>query len=123
MTTGSVLGGTDSNVAFDNPQTGDVIVYDAINNVWVNDTAPPAVVPTGAALPENSTNGLFFYNTTSDKLYFFFNRWKEILWNEITSLDGGTSSTTMFDIIVDNGNSSTEVFAGTYDNGNSATQF
>jgi hypothetical protein len=123
MTTGSTLGGTDSNVKFDNPQQGDVIVYDGLNNVWINDSAPPAVVPTGAVLPENSTNGLFFYNTTSDKLYFFFNQWKELLWNEITSLDGGTSSTTVFDIVVDNGNSSTEVFAGTYDNGNSATQF
>lgn len=123
MTTGSVLGGTDSNVKFDNPQQGEVIVYDGANNVWINDTAPPVVVPTGSVLPENSTDGLFFYNTTSDKLYFFFNQWKEILWNEIVSLDGGTSATTAFDIAVDNGNSSTTVFAGTYDNGDSSTQF
>ena len=123
MTVGSVLGGTDSNVNFDNPQSGEVIVYDGVNNVWTNDTAPPSVVPTGAILPENSTNGLFFYNTTSDKLFFFYNQWKEILWNEITSLDGGTSLTTEFDIQVDNGDASTLTFAGTYDNGDSATQF
>ena len=123
MTTGSTLGGTDSNVKFDNPQAGDVIVYDGVQDVWTNGEAPPSIVPTGAILPENSTNGLFFYNTTSDKLFFFYNQWKEILWNEITSLDGGTSATTEFDIQVDNGDSSTLSFAGTYDNGDSATQF
>jgi hypothetical protein len=123
MTTGSTLGGTDSNVNFDNPQSGEVIVYDGVNNVWTNDTAPPAVTPTGATLPESGTNGLFFYNTTSDKLYFFYNQWKEVQWNEITSLDGGTSATTEFDIVVDGGDSSTTVFAGTYDNGDSSTIF
>jgi hypothetical protein len=123
MTNGSTFGGTDSNVDFDNPQAGQVVIYDGVNDVWTNDTAPPAVTPTGPVLPESGTNGLFFYNTTSDKLYFFFNQWKEVTWNEIAALDGGTSATTEFDIQVDGGDASTLTFAGTYDNGDSATQF
>lgn len=122
MTTGSVLGGTDSNVDFDNPQTGDVIVYDGVNNVWKNDVAPPTAVPTGTTLPSTGTEGVFFYNTSTSKLYFFYDLWREIQWTTI-EINGGTASTSEFELTLDNGDASTAEFVGTYDGGNSTSTY
>lgn len=38
-TFGTVLGGTDSNVQFTNPQTGDIITYNATTGIWTNSNA------------------------------------------------------------------------------------
>ena len=122
MVTGSVLGGTDSNVDFDNPQTGDVIVYDGVNNVWKNDVAPPTAVPTGTTLPATGTEGVFFYNTSTSKLYFFYDLWREIQWTTI-EINGGTASTSEFELTLDNGDASTAEFVGTYDGGNSTSTY
>lgn len=121
MTTGSTLGGTDSNVKFDNPQSGDVIVYDGVNNVWKNDVAPPTAVPTGESLPATGSTGVFFYNTSVNKLYFFYELWREIQWTTL-ELDNGNSATNDFELIVDGGLSSSTM-SGQYDGGVSATQF
>lgn len=122
MTTGSTLGGTDSNVAFDNPQTGDVIVYDGVNNVWKNDVAPPTAVPTGETLPSVGTEGVFFYNTSTQKLYFFYELWREIQWTTI-EINGGTASTSEFELTFDGGVANTSEFAGSYDGGNSTSTY
>lgn len=122
MTTGSTLGGTDSNVAFDNPQTGDVIIYDGVNNVWKNDVAPPTAVPTGETLPAIGTEGVFFYNTSTQKLYFFYELWREIQWNTI-EINGGTASTSDFELTLDGGVANTSEFAGSYDGGNSTSTY
>lgn len=98
---------------------GQTLVYNGTLSKWENASVPPSVVPSGSTLPESSTNGLFFYNTSDEQLYFFFNQWISI---DFTSfdLDGGTSSTTEFDLTVDNGNAATSVFESTYDGGNSS---
>jgi hypothetical protein len=122
MTVGSTLGGTDSNVKFNNPQTGDVVVYDGVNNVWTNSSAPPTAVPTGTVLPSTGTEGVFFYNTSTSKLYFFYELWREIQWTTV-EINGGTATTSEFELIVDNGNASTTDFAGSYDGGNSTSTY
>jgi hypothetical protein len=98
---------------------GQTLVYDGTLSKWENASVPPSVVPSGSTLPESSTNGLFFYNTSDQQLYFFFNQWISISFTPF-DLDGGTSSTTEFELTVDGGDSSTITFAAAYDGGNSS---
>ena len=58
-TYGSVLGGTDGNVNFNNLATNNYIVYNGTSNVWVNQ--PPANVVAGVNL---SGGGLVIANTS-----------------------------------------------------------
>jgi len=122
MTTGSTLGGTDSNVKFDSPKTGDVIVYDGVNSVWKNDVAPPTAVPTGETLPPVGTEGVFFYNTSTSKLYFFYELWREIQWTTV-EINGGTASSTEFELTIDGGVANTSDFVGSYDGGASTSSY
>lgn len=122
MAPNSTLGETDSNVQFDSPQTGDVIVYDGINNIWKNDVSPPTSVPTGSTLPAQGTPGVFFYNTSTNKLYFFYELWREIQWTTI-EINGGFASTSEFELIIDGGTSSTSEFVGSYDGGSSTSTY
>jgi len=109
-----------SGVNITNVKSGELLRYDDINDRWINDEAPRPIVQSGSVLPESPTNGEFFYNTNSQDLYFFFNNWKTVGLIDI-DLDGGTSSTTEFDLIVDGGDSETSIYEETYDGGNSST--
>jgi len=102
---------------------GQVLTYNGTSSQWEGQSSPPAATATGSSFPLNPSVGEFFYNTETEKLYFFVNVWNEISFTSI-SLDGGTSSTTEFDGIFDGGNSETTVFSdGTYDSGNSSTTY
>jgi hypothetical protein len=108
-----------SNVTITNIQAGEILKYDSINSRWINDEAPEPIVESGTVLPQEPTNGQFFFNINNQELFFFFNNWKTIGLIEI-DLNGGTSLTTEFDLIVDGGSSSTTVFEEIYDGGNSS---
>jgi hypothetical protein len=102
---------------------GQVLTYNGTSSQWEGQSAPPAATAIGSSFPLNPSLGEFFYNTETDKLYFFVNVWNEISFTSI-NLDGGTSSTTVFDGMFDGGNSETTVFSdGTYDAGNSSTTY
>ena len=102
---------------------GQVLTYNGTLSKWEGKSVPPSATATGTSFPQNPSIGEFFYNTDTEKLYFFVNTWNEITFTTI-SLDGGTSSTTEFDGIFDGGNSSTTEFVdGTYDAGDSATTY
>lgn len=102
---------------------GQVLTYNGTLSKWEGKSVPPSATATGTSFPLNPSIGEFFYNTDTEKLYFFVNVWNEISFTTIT-LDGGTSSTVQFDGTFDGGNSSTSVFSdGTYDGGNSSTTF
>jgi hypothetical protein len=123
MTNGSILGGTDSNVKFENLQNNQIISYNANQEIWENKDPSASPSESGSVLPESIDNGLFFYNTTSEKLYFFFDKWNEISTSTISTLDSGNSETELFDIAINGGNSSDTEFAVSYDGGDSSTQF
>ena len=102
---------------------GQVLTYNGTSSKWEGNSVPPAATAVGSSFPLEPSEGEFFFNTTTEKLYFFYETWNEISFTTIT-LDGGTSFTTEFDGIFDGGNSATTVFSdGTYDGGNSATTF
>ena len=102
---------------------GQVLTYNGTSSKWEGKSVPPSATATGTSFPLNPSIGEFFYNTETDKLYFFVGVWNEISFVTI-SLDGGTSSTTEFDGVFDGGSSSTSVFSeGTYDAGNSTTTY
>jgi hypothetical protein len=107
-----------SNVNVTNVKSGELLRYDDINNRWINDEAPRPIVQSGQVLPESPTNGEFFFNTNAQELFFFFNNWKIVGLTGI-DLNGGTSGTSEFDLIVDGGDSSTTVYEEAYDAGNS----
>lgn len=102
---------------------GQVLTYNGTLSKWEGRSVPPSATATGTSFPLNPSIGEFFYNTDTQKLYFFVNTWNEISFTTI-SLDGGTASTTEFEGSFDGGNSATSVFSdGTYDAGNSATTY
>jgi hypothetical protein len=123
MKNGSTFGGTDSNVKFENLQNNQIISYNANQEIWENKDPSASPSESGSVLPESIDNGLFFYNTVSEKLYFFFNKWNEVSTSTISTLDSGNSETELFDIAIDGGNSSDTEFSVSYDGGDSSTQF
>ena len=117
MTNGSVLGGSDSNVNISSPQNGDLLQYNSTTGIWENFQYSP-VVPSGSSYPTtNIVDGQLFYNTSNGRTAINFGSvWKEFAYlSEISTLDNGNSSTTLFSETVDGGDSSTIVFAGQYD--------
>jgi hypothetical protein len=120
MTNGSTLGGTDSNVKFENILNGDTILYNDVLGVWENSPPPSPSTPSGSILPETASDGTFFYNTTNEKLYFYFNGWQEVSTNTLNEFDGGNSSTTEFAFAIDGGSSSDTQFEPIYDGGGSS---
>lgn len=118
MTNGSELGGTDSNVKFENLQNGDTLSYE--DGIWKNaEPSGSSVVDSGPEIGGTYTNGKFFYNTTNGKLYFYFDNWQEVSTNTVNEFDGGNSSTTEFAFAFDGGNSFDTEFEPIYDGGSS----
>ena len=121
VTMPSLLGDL-SDVVSASVENGQVLTYNATSSVWQPQTAPPTATPTGTVFPESPSDGEFFFNTDTQRLYFFYETWNEISFTRI-ALDGGTSSATEFDLIADNGNSSTTLFDITFDGGNSSSKY
>jgi len=107
-------------VFVENVSDGDVLLYDDVLGKWKNSPAPSSSNPSGPTLPSSATDGTFFYNTTNQKLYFYFNGWQEISTNTLDEFDGGNSSTTEFAFAIDGGNSSDTQFEPIYDGGGSS---
>jgi hypothetical protein len=102
---------------------GQVLTYNGSLDMWEGKSSPPAATATGTSFPGNPSDGEFFFNTTTEKLYFFYIAWNEISFTTI-NLEGGTSSTQSFDNSFDGGTSSTAIFVdGTYDAGDSFTSY
>lgn len=113
-----------SNVSSASVANGQVLTYNSSSALWQAQTAPPTATPTGSTFPTSPADGEFFFNTTTETLYFFYETWNEISFTRI-ALDGGLSSTPSgsYDLIVDNGNSSTTTFDITFDGGNSSSTY
>lgn len=130
-----------SNVSFsDAPSDGQVLTYVGSTSRWenrdVSSSTPAAETETGIYFPNSPSVGQFFFNTKTKKLYFFSNAWNEISFEKI-DINGGLSSTTLFDGTFDGGSSltffeetlyggisSTTVFnSGLFDGGTSLASF
>lgn len=112
-----------SDVSASGVSNGQVLTYNGSSSKWEAESVPPAATATGTLFPGSPSDGEFFFNTNTEKLYFFYNTWNEISFTSFP-LDGGTSSTTQFDGSFDGGNSTTSVFSdGAYDAGDSATTY
>lgn len=111
-----------SNVSSASAANGQVLTYDAGSSIWQAQTAPPTATPTGTTFPVSPADGEFFFNTNTERLYFFYETWNEITFTRI-ALDGGLSSTTSYDLTVDNGDSSTTTFDVTFDGGDSSSTY
>ncbi len=100
---------------------GDLYFNTNENAIKYNDGTNWNSIPkfiSGSSLPQSSTNGSFFYNTTEEKLYFYFNQW--ILFDtEFIDLNGEDSSTTEFALTVDGGDSAASEFSPIYNGGTS----
>ena len=80
-----------------------------------------AGVGLGASYPTDKSNGALFFNTSTLKLAVFYESvWRELAYqSELSSVDGGDSSTTLFNNFYDGGDSSTSMFVGAIDGGDS----
>lgn len=101
---------------------GEILAYDYASQKWVNSTVPTPITPSGTSLPEYAINGSFFYNTTDEELYFFFNNWLKVSVTRV-DIDGGTAATTAFNVIADSGSASTSIFGITYNSGDASTVY
>lgn len=102
---------------------GQVLTYNGTSSQWEAESVPPSATATGTSFPQNPSDGEFFFNTDTEKLYFFYITWNEIAFTTI-SLDGGTSYTTEFEGTFDGGDSATTDFnSGTYNAGNAFTTY
>jgi hypothetical protein len=106
-------------VFIDELSDGQALIYDSSLNKWKNSSPPTPSTPSGSILPLSATDGTFFYNTTNEKLYFYFNGWQEVSTTVLNEFDGGNSSTTEFVFALDGGNSSDTEFEPVYDGGSS----
>ena len=98
--------------------SGKILSTDGSDASWSD--LPDPIIPSGDSYPLlNLINGQLFYNTTSGRTAIQFGSvWKEFAYiSDISTLDNGNSSTTVFSEAVDGGDSSTTVFAGQYDGG------
>lgn len=108
------------NVSITSLQDGDILSYNSSNGLWENAQPTQAPVSSGSAYPTTSlTNGQLFYNTSNGRTGIYFDSvWKEFAYaTEISGLDGGLYSTTVFDNSIDGGSPSDLVFVGNYDGG------
>ena len=102
---------------------GQVLTYSGTSSRWEGKTVPPSATSVGEEFPLTPSQGEFFFNSTTEKLYFFYQTWNEIAFTSI-ALDGGTSFTIDFDGTFDGGNSSTTSFSdGVYSGGDSSTTY
>lgn len=105
------------------PSNGQVLTYNGNSSKWQGQSVPPATTATGPSFPSTPSNGEFFFNTTTERLYFFYETWNQIAFTQI-GLDGGIASTTEFDGVFSGGNASTTNFNdGVYDGGSAATVY
>lgn len=108
------------NVSISSLQDGDILSYNSSSGLWENEQPAQAPVSSGSAYPTTSlTNGQLFYNTSNGRTGIYFDSvWKEFAYaTEISGLDGGLYSTTIFDNSIDGGSPSDLVFVGNYDGG------
>jgi len=98
---------------------GQALIYDNDLGKWKNSSPPAPANPSGSILPLSATDGTFFYNTTNEKLYFYFNGWQEVSTSVLDEFDGGNSSTTEFAFALDGGSASSTEFEPVYDGGSS----
>ena len=80
MTNGSTLGGTDSNVKFENLQAGDTITYNAESGIWVNaqPTGGGGVIVSDTP-PLSPSSGQLWFNSTNAKTYVRYDStWVEV---------------------------------------------
>lgn len=109
-------------IEISSPQDGDILSYNSSSGLWENNqpAATETVVSSGSAYPTISlTNGQLFYNTSNGRTGIYFDSiWKEFAYaTEISGLDGGLYSTTVFDNSIDGGSPGDLVFVGNYDGG------
>lgn len=109
------------NVSINSLQDNDILQYNSSNQLWENvQFSQDPIVPSGADYPSGSlVNGKLFYNTSNGRTGIYFNNiWKEFAYvGDISILDNGNSSTSIFSEIIDGGNSETTLFIGQYDGG------
>lgn len=109
------------NVSINSLQDNDILQYNSSNQLWENvQFSQDPIVPSGEDYPSVSlTNGKLFYNTSNGRTGIYFNSiWKEFAYvGDISILDNGNSSTSIFSEIIDGGNSETTLFIGQYDGG------
>lgn len=119
MSSGSVLGGTDSNVEISSPQNGDILSYNSSTQIWENGQLQ-IVVPETASYTASTDKSLFFNTTTGKMAIYDEDTWKEFAYEAtFTNLNGGSATTASFENTIDGGNASTEIFVNQYDGGSS----
>lgn len=112
--------GEKQDVKIDNPQNGDTLIYNGANSLWENKQAEAGNVEIGYSYPlSNISNGKLFYNISAGRMAIYYDSiWKELAYfDEIASIDGGSSSTTEFSGTIDGGDSFTTIFVNNYDGG------
>jgi hypothetical protein len=95
-----------SDISASELSSGQVLTYNETLSKWEGKELPPPTTPSGNTFPQNPSTGDFFYNTETDKLYFYAGEWNEIPFN-ITILDGGDSTTVEFYRTINGGDSTT----------------
>lgn len=117
----SAGGGELHNVSINSLQDNDILQYNSSSQLWENvQFSQDPIVPSGADYPSGFlVNGKLFYNTSNGRTGIYFNNvWKEFAYvGDISILDNGNSSTSIFSEIIDGGNSETTLFIGQYDGG------
>lgn len=80
-----------------------------------------AGVGLGSSYPTDKNNGALFFNTSTLRLAVLYNSvWRELAYiTEISSTDGGDSSTAIFQSSYDGGDSTTQFFVGNLNGGTS----
>lgn len=80
-----------------------------------------AGVGLGTSYPTDKTNGALFFNTSTLRLAVLYDSvWRELAYTtELASIDGGSSSTTIFEAVYDGGDSTTDIFVGNLNGGTS----
>lgn len=106
-------------VSISSPQNKEIIQYNSSTGRWEN-TELEIVIPEGSSYTDLTDKSLFFNTSTGRMAIYDDSVWKEFAYKtEITNLEGGNSSTTVFENTIDGGNSSTTVFEAQYDGGSS----
>ena len=109
------------NVSINSLQDNDILQYNSSNQLWENvQFSQDPIVPSGEDYPSTSLiNGKLFYNTSNGRTAIYFNNiWKEFAYvGDVSILDNGNSSTSIFSEIIDGGDSETTLFIGQYNGG------
>lgn len=112
-----------SDVSASSASNNQVLTYNSTVSKWQAQNAPPPLVQTGSSFPASPSAGALFFNTTTKRLYLYYQNWIEIAFVTL-EIDGGTSSTTQFPATIDGGNATTIDFSdGILDGGDSTTIF